>query len=309
VGQSQLGDRVVERRRTHRRVLAHRTPRASRRAPARRARLGNVVEACRRLAEPAPGSRLARRHTPANPRSRPGRPLALRRGPAWRRRSARVCPMSSRTRSTRWSRRPRGARTTSRSTHAARRPWARAVSFRSPRGSRRPTGRPIWSIGCCRTCPSGSTSSRCRASCAGLPRSSRCAHRALARIFAGATFALYRAWAKRAGLDGTECGSVVCVQCFGSLNLHVHFHVWVAGIIVESANSAFSGPYEDAQCTVVRSWKYEGKTSLAFACRRSSGEALEEGVSPRPLPPRFGARVRRGALGVWLLDRTSVRGD
>src|SRR5208283_3191458 len=34
--------------RPYRRVLAHRTPRASRGPPARRARLGNVVEACRR---------------------------------------------------------------------------------------------------------------------------------------------------------------------------------------------------------------------------------------------------------------------
>jgi hypothetical protein len=50
---------------------------------------------------------------------------------------------------------------------------------------------------------------------------------ALARIFVEATFARYRAWAKRAGLDGTECGSVVCVQRFGSLNLNVHFHVLV----------------------------------------------------------------------------------
>src|SRR5579863_5316981 len=50
---------------------------------------------------------------------------------------------------------------------------------------------------------------------------------ALARIFVEATFARYRAWAKRAGLDVTECGSVVCVQRFGSLNLNVHFHVLV----------------------------------------------------------------------------------
>jgi hypothetical protein len=78
-------------------------------------------------------------------------------------------------------------------------------------------------------------------------------------------------------------------------------------VVVESANSAFSGPYEDARCMVVRSWKYKGETSLAFVCQRSSGEALEEGVSARPLPARFSARVRRGALGVWLFDRTSVR--
>lgn len=49
----------------------------------------------------------------------------------------------------------------------------------------------------------------------------------LARIFVEATFASYRAWAKRNGMDGAECGSVVCVQRFGSLNLNVHFHVLV----------------------------------------------------------------------------------
>jgi hypothetical protein len=50
---------------------------------------------------------------------------------------------------------------------------------------------------------------------------------ALSRIFVQATFARYRAAAKRAGLEGTECGSVVCVQRFGSLNLNVDFHVLV----------------------------------------------------------------------------------
>jgi hypothetical protein len=50
---------------------------------------------------------------------------------------------------------------------------------------------------------------------------------ALARAFVEATFATYRARAKREGIDGAECGSVLCVQRFGSLNLNVHFHVLV----------------------------------------------------------------------------------
>jgi hypothetical protein len=48
---------------------------------------------------------------------------------------------------------------------------------------------------------------------------------AFARIFVEAVFARYR-W--RAGCDGIEspqCGSVNFVQRFGSLNLHVHFHL------------------------------------------------------------------------------------
>jgi hypothetical protein len=50
---------------------------------------------------------------------------------------------------------------------------------------------------------------------------------ALARIFVEATFASYRARAKRNGFEFTQCGSVLCVQRFGSLNLNVHFHVLV----------------------------------------------------------------------------------
>ncbi len=64
----------------HRRVLAHRAARASRGDAARRARLGDLLEARRGLAEAAPGSRLARRHPAADPRGRARRPLALRGG-------------------------------------------------------------------------------------------------------------------------------------------------------------------------------------------------------------------------------------
>ena len=115
----------------------------------------NLVEARRGLAEAAPGSRLARRHPAADPRGRAratprattrfGRARRCRPSRAGRRRSsragwrARACPMSSRARSTRWSRRPRGARTTSRSTRGARRPWAWAISCRSQRRPSRPS--------------------------------------------------------------------------------------------------------------------------------------------------------------------------
>jgi hypothetical protein len=50
---------------------------------------------------------------------------------------------------------------------------------------------------------------------------------ALARIFVEATFASYRAGAKRAGIEDAQCGAVLCVQRFGSLNLNVHFHTLV----------------------------------------------------------------------------------
>jgi hypothetical protein len=77
--------------------------------------------------------------------------------------------------------------------------------------------------------------------------------------------------------------------------------------VVMYANSALSGTYEEANCDVIRSWKFDGKWSRAFVCRRSIGEALEEGLTEGPRPDHFTARVRRGALGVWLLDGRSVR--
>jgi hypothetical protein len=83
----------------------------------------------------------------------------------------------------------------------------------------------------------------------------------------------------------------------------------VTTCLVMYANSALSGPYEEAKCDSIRSWVYEGKKSRAFVCRRSTGEALEEGLTEKPGPDHFVARVRRGALGVWLLDGASVRSN
>jgi hypothetical protein len=50
---------------------------------------------------------------------------------------------------------------------------------------------------------------------------------ALARIFVKAVFATYRARSKRIEIDDPQCGSVLAVQRFGSLNLNVHFHLLV----------------------------------------------------------------------------------
>ncbi len=50
---------------------------------------------------------------------------------------------------------------------------------------------------------------------------------ALARIFVEAVFARYRSRAGCDGIEDPQCGSVNFVQRFGSLNLHVHFHVLV----------------------------------------------------------------------------------
>ena len=48
---------------------------------------------------------------------------------------------------------------------------------------------------------------------------------ALARIFVEAVFARYRSRAGCDGIENPQCGSVNFVQRFGSLNLHVHFHL------------------------------------------------------------------------------------
>jgi hypothetical protein len=50
---------------------------------------------------------------------------------------------------------------------------------------------------------------------------------ALARIFVESVFAVYRARARREGISLPQCGSATFIQRFGSLNLHVHFHVVV----------------------------------------------------------------------------------
>ncbi len=59
---------------------------------------------------------------------------------------------------------------------------------------------------------------------------------ALARIFVESVFIIYRARAKREGVVQPQCGSINFVQRFGSLNLHVHFHVVVLdGVFAKDA--------------------------------------------------------------------------
>jgi hypothetical protein len=48
---------------------------------------------------------------------------------------------------------------------------------------------------------------------------------AIGRIAVDAIFARYRAHAKLHGIENGQCGAVNFVQRFGSLNLHVHFHI------------------------------------------------------------------------------------
>jgi hypothetical protein len=62
---------------------------------------------------------------------------------------------------------------------------------------------------------------------------------AIGRIAVEAVFASYRARAKRRGIDHGQCGAINFVQRFGSLNLHVHFHVVVLdGVFTRDADAA-----------------------------------------------------------------------
>jgi hypothetical protein len=60
---------------------------------------------------------------------------------------------------------------------------------------------------------------------------------AVARIFVDSVFAAYRMRAKRSGVEAPQCGAVNFVQRFGSLNLHVHYHLIVLdGVFARDAS-------------------------------------------------------------------------
>ncbi len=61
---------------------------------------------------------------------------------------------------------------------------------------------------------------------------------AIGRIAVEAIFATYRARAKRHGVQAGRCGAINFVQRFGSLNLHVHFHIMVIdGVFTRDAEA------------------------------------------------------------------------
>jgi hypothetical protein len=61
---------------------------------------------------------------------------------------------------------------------------------------------------------------------------------AVARIFVESVFANCRIRAKRNGIEAPQCGAVNFVQRFGSLNLHVHYHLMALdGVFVRDAQS------------------------------------------------------------------------
>jgi hypothetical protein len=64
---------------------------------------------------------------------------------------------------------------------------------------------------------------------------------AVARLFVESVFASYRTRAKRNGVEAPQCGAVNFVQRFGSLNLHVHYHlVALDGVFARDAGGELS---------------------------------------------------------------------
>jgi|CZKU01.1.fsa_nt_gi hypothetical protein len=83
---------------------------------------------------------------------------------------------------------------------------------------------------------------------------------AVARLFVESVFASYRTRAKRNGVKAPQCGAVNFVQRFGSLNLHVHYHlVALDGVFARDAGGellfhpAPEPTPEDLDAIVVRS--------------------------------------------------------
>jgi len=125
---------------------------------------------------------------------------------------------------------------------------------------------------------------------------------ALARIFVEATFTNYRARAKRDGIEGTECGSVLCVQRFGSLNLNVHFHTLVLdGVFTRDAKGGVlfhplppPGPGELSAIV-------EGTHSQTLAWLRRHGYLDES-----PLDDRSDAQTALDACAAVAMQRGQV---
>ena len=81
---------------------------------------------------------------------------------------------------------------------------------------------------------------------------------AIGRMAVEAIFASYRTRAKRRGVERGQCGAINCAQRFGSLNLHVHFHVIVLdGVFSRDADARVifhpaSAPAREELAAIVR---------------------------------------------------------
>jgi hypothetical protein len=115
---------------------------------------------------------------------------------------------------------------------------------------------------------------------------------ALARIFVEAVFASYRSRARRDGIEDPQCGSVNFVQRFGSLNLHVHFHLLALdGVFARDAQGR--AVFHPAEAPTVA----ELDTIVARTARRSIAWLRKHGsIDDTPLEARSNEAPAQTAL-------------
>ena len=139
---------------------------------------------------------------------------------------------------------------------------------------------------------------------------------AFARIFVEAVFARYRSRAGCDGIESPQCGSVNFVQRFGSLNLHVHFHLLALdGVFARDARGglvfhpAEAPTAADLEAIVART----ARRSIAWLRKRGyiDDSPLEARSNEEPAQTALAAcaAVAMGRGNVSTLPRDSTQDD
>ena len=139
---------------------------------------------------------------------------------------------------------------------------------------------------------------------------------AFARIFVEAVFARYRSRAGCDGIESPQCGSVNFVQRFGSLNLHVHFHLLALdGVFARDARGglvfhpAEAPTAADVEAIVART----ARRSIAWLRKRGyiDDSPLEARSNEEPAQTALDAcaAIAMGRGNVSTLPRDSTQDD
>ncbi len=139
---------------------------------------------------------------------------------------------------------------------------------------------------------------------------------AFARIFVEAVFARYRSRAGCDGIESPQCGSVNFVQRFGSLNLHVHFHLLALdGVFARDARGglvfhpAEAPTAADLEAIVART----ARRSIAWLRKRGyiDDSPLEARSNEEPAQTALDAcaAIAMGRGNVLTLPRDSTQDD
>jgi hypothetical protein len=139
---------------------------------------------------------------------------------------------------------------------------------------------------------------------------------AFARIFVEAVFARYRSRAGCDGIESPQCGSVNFVQRFGSLNLHVHFHLLALdGVFARDARGglvfhpAEAPTAADLEAIVART----ARRSIAWLRKRGyiDDSPLEARTNEEPAQTALDAcaAIAMGRGNVSTLPRDSTQDD